>query len=221
MDANRLQGIGMTSRRTRERLAARLGDAGIRDVHVLNVIRQIPRHLFVDEALASRAYEDTALPIGHGQTISQPFVVARMTEILIRYGIPQKVLEVGTGSGYQAAVLAALVPQLHTIERIRALYSRSQDLFRQLGIHNVRQRLGDGHVGWPAAAPFDAILLTAAPAVIPQALFDQLEDGGQLLAPVGSDRAQQLIVYRRVGDQIEEEAVEAVTFVPMLEGTER
>lgn len=221
MDARRLRGIGMTSQRTRERLAARLGDAGIADVHVLNVIRQIPRHLFVDEALASRAYEDTALPIGHGQTISQPFVVARMTEILIRYGIPQKVLEIGTGSGYQAAVLAALVPQLFTIERIRALHTRSQSIFRQLGIHNIRQRLGDGHLGWPGEAPFDAILLTAAPAVIPPVLFDQLKDGGQLLAPVGDDRGQRLIVYRREGDEIHEEAVEAVTFVPMLEGTER
>ncbi len=221
MDAQHLQGIGMTSRRTRERLVARLGDAGITNVHVLNVMRQIPRHLFVDEALASRAYEDTALPIGHAQTISQPFVVARMTEILIQYGIPQKVLEIGTGSGYQAAVLAALVPQVHTIERIRALYLRAQRIFRELGIHNIRQRLGDGHEGWPGAAPFDAILLTAAPPMIPPVLFEQLAEGGQLLAPVGAGTDQQLVVYRRVDGEIEEQVVEPVSFVPMLGGTEQ
>ena len=220
MDGRRLQGIGMTSRRTRERLAARLGDAGIRDVHVLNVIRQIPRHLFVDEALASRAYEDTALPIGHGQTISQPFVVARMTEMLIRHGIPERVLEIGTGSGYQAAVLAALVGRVHTIERIRALHERSRRLFRQLGIANIRQRLGDGQAGWPAAAPFEAIVLTAAPAAIPQALFEQLAEGGRLLAPVGEAEAQELRVYHRDGEALVEEAGEAVSFVPMRGGTE-
>ena len=220
MDAHRLQGIGMTSRRTRERLAARLGDAGIRDVHVLNVIRQIPRHLFVDEALASRAYEDTALPIGYGQTISQPFVVARMTEILIRHGMPQRVLEVGTGSGYQACVLSALVERVHTIERIRALHERSRQLFRQLGMSNIRQRLGDGHAGWPGAAPFDAIVLTAAPTAIPQTLFEQLAEGGKLLAPVGDDRAQELRVYHREGESLVEEAVETVSFVPMRGGTE-
>jgi len=220
MDGHRLQGIGMTSRRTRERLAARLGDAGIRDVHVLNIIRQIPRHLFVDEALASRAYEDTALPIGHGQTISQPFVVARMTEILIRNGVPERVLEVGTGSGYQAAVLSALVERVHTIERIRALHERSRRLFRQLAITNIRQRLGDGHAGWSTAAPFDAIILTAAPQAIPQVLFEQLGEGGKLLAPVGDGDAQELRVYHRDGEALVEEAVESVSFVPMLGGTE-
>ncbi len=220
MDRHRRQGIGMTSRRTRERLAGRLGDAGIRDVHVLNVIRQIPRHLFVDEALASRAYEDTALPIGHGQTISQPFVVARMTEILIRHRIPGRVLEIGTGSGYQAAVLAALVDRVHTVERIRALYERSRALFRQLDIRNIRQRLSDGHEGWPAAGPFDAILLTAAPVVIPQTLFDQLAEHGELLAPVGSGDSQALRIHRRVEGAIETEDIEAVSFVPMLGGLE-
>ena len=220
MDMHRRDGIGMTSQRTRERLAARLGDAGIRDVHVLNVIRHIPRHLFVDEALASRAYEDTALPIGHGQTISQPFVVARMTEILIRYGIPDRVLEIGTGSGYQAAVLAALVKQVHTIERIRALHERSRGLFRQLGLRNIRTRLADGHDGWATAGPFNAILLTAAPAVIPEALFDQLAEEGELLAPVGDSEAQELRIYRRQGDRVVEEGVEPVSFVPMRAGTE-
>ncbi|MBY5268197.1 protein-L-isoaspartate(D-aspartate) O-methyltransferase [Spiribacter salinus] len=220
MDARRRDGIGMTSQRTRERLAGRLGDAGIRNVHVLNVIRQVPRHLFVDEALASRAYEDSSLPIGHGQTISQPFVVARMTEILIREGIPERILEIGTGSGYQAAVLAALVGQVHTIERIRALHERSRALFRQLGLSNIRQRLGDGHAGWASAGPFNAIILTAAPTVIPDPLLEQLAEGGELLAPVGDSQAQELRIYRRSGDTVVEEGVEAVSFVPMIAGTE-
>lgn len=220
MDDHRRQGIGMTSRRTRERLAGRLGDAGIRDARVLNVMRQIPRHLFVDEALASRAYEDTALPIGHGQTISQPFVVARMTEILIRDRIPSRVLEVGTGSGYQAAVLAALVDEVCTIERIRPLYERSRALFRQLGIGNIRQRLGDGFEGWPSAAPFDAIILTAAPETVPPALFEQLADDGQLMAPVGGGGTQELRVWHRRASAFDEQTVEAVSFVPMRGGIE-
>lgn len=220
MDTQRMQGIGMTSRRTRERLAARLESAGIQDSRVLNVIRQLPRHLFVDEALASRAYEDTALPIGHGQTLSQPFVVARMTEVLIRDGIPRHVLEVGTGSGYQAAVLAALVDRVDTIERIGALHERSRRLFRQLGIHNVRQRLGDGYAGWSAAAPFDAIVLTAAPEAVPAALFDQLADAGRLIAPVGGGGAQQLRVWHRQDGTLVEETIESVSFVPMRGGVE-
>ncbi|AGY91952.1 hypothetical protein SPICUR_04875 [Spiribacter curvatus] len=220
MDTQRMQGIGMTSRRTRERLAARLESAGVQDSRVLNVIRQLPRHLFVDEALASRAYEDTALPIGHGQTLSQPFVVARMTEVLIRDGIPRHVLEVGTGSGYQAAVLAALVDRVNTIERIGALHERSRRLFRQLGIHNVRQRLGDGYAGWSAAAPFDAIVLTAAPEAVPAALFDQLADEGRLIAPVGGGGAQELRVWHRQDGALVEETIESVSFVPMRGGIE-
>ena len=220
MDTRARDGIGMTSQRTRERLVARLGDAGIRDVHVLNCIRQVPRHLFVDEALASRAYEDTALPIGYGQTISQPFVVARMTEILIRYGIPERVLEIGTGSGYQAAILASLVGRVHTIERVRALHESSRQRFRELGFRNIRQRLGDGHEGWASAGPYNAIVLTAAPLEIPQTLLEQLAEGGQLLAPVGQSQAQELRIYERQGDQVEQRAVEPVSFVPMLGGTE-
>jgi protein-L-isoaspartate(D-aspartate) O-methyltransferase len=220
MDDQRRQGIGMTSRRTRERLAGRLGDAGIRDARVLNVMRQIPRHLFVDEALASRAYEDTALPIGHGQTISQPFVVARMTEILIRERIPSRILEVGTGSGYQAAVLAALVDEVCTIERIRALYARSRQLFRVLGTRNIRQRLGDGFEGWPSAAPFDAIILTAAPETVPPVLFEQVAEAGQLLAPVGDGGGQQLRVWHKRSGDFVEETIEAVSFVPMRAGVE-
>jgi protein-L-isoaspartate(D-aspartate) O-methyltransferase len=220
MDRQRLQGIGMTSRRTRERLAMRLGDAGIRDARVLNVIRQLPRHLFVDEALASRAYEDTALPIGHGQTLSQPFIVARMTETLIADSTPGHVLEVGTGSGYQAAVLSALVERVYTIERIRALHERSRALFRQLGIDNVRQRLGDGYAGWLAAGPFDAIVLTAAPAAVPEALFEQLTEGGRLIAPVGGDQGQELRVWHREDGALRETIIEPVSFVPMRGGVE-
>ena len=220
MDARRMQGIGMTSRRTRERLVARLENAGIEDRQVLNVICRIPRHLFVDEALASRAYEDTALPIGHGQTISQPFVVARMTEILIRDGIPGHVLEVGTGSGYQAAVLAALVDRVHTIERVGALHERSRRLFRQLGINNIRQRLGDGYAGWNAAGPFDAIVLTAAPETVPAALFEQLAEDGRLIAPVGGGGAQELRIWHRRDGALVEEMIEAVSFVPMRGGIE-
>ncbi len=210
----------MTSQRTRERLVGRLGDAGIRDVHVLNCIRQIPRHLFVDEALASRAYEDTALPIGYGQTISQPFVVARMTEIIIRHGIPDRVLEVGTGSGYQAAVLAMLVGRVHTIERIRALYDQTRQRFRALGYSNIRHRLGDGFEGWAAAGPYNAIILTAAPTVLPERLVEQLAPGGQLLAPVGDSSAQELRIYERQGDEVVMQSVEPVSFVPMLGGVE-
>lgn len=220
MDPRELSGIGMTSQRTRERLARRLGDAGIRDPRVLNVIRHLPRHLFVDEALASRAYEDTALPIGHGQTISQPFVVARMTEILIEHAVPAKVLEVGTGSGYQAAVLAALVPQIFTIERVRALHERSRRLFRDLRLYNIRQRLGDGYAGWPGEAPFDGIVLTAAPEIVPETLFEQLAVGGRMVAPVGPPGVQELRVYVREPHGVEQRAVEPVSFVPMREGLE-
>lgn len=220
MNGPRESGIGMTSQRTRERLGARLGDAGIANVHVLNVIRQLPRHRFVDEALASRAYEDTALPIGHGQTISQPFVVARMTEILLRGGFPERVLEIGTGSGYQAAVLAALCGRVYTIERIRELHDRARAIFRELGFDNIRQRFGDGYSGWQSAGPFDAILLTAAPHVVPEVLLNQLAEGGRLLAPIGDAHAQALRLYTREDGQIHEQTVEAVHFVPMLEGVE-
>lgn len=220
MNSAQKLGIGMTSQRTRERLAARLGDAGIANVHVLNVIRQLPRHRFVDEALASRAYEDTALPIGCGQTISQPFVVARMTELLLAGGFPKRVLEIGTGSGYQAAVLAALAERVHTIERIRELHDRSRRLFRELGFENIRQRFGDGFQGWASAGPFDAIVLTAAPSEVPAVLLDQLADGGRLLAPIGDAESQALRLYIREGKEIQTQVVESVFFVPMLEGVE-
>ncbi|MFC5741061.1 protein-L-isoaspartate(D-aspartate) O-methyltransferase [Dyella tabacisoli] len=214
-----LKGEGMTSQRARDRLAAKLKDEGIRDPRVLEVIRQLPRHHFIDQALHSRAYENTALPIGHGQTISQPWVVARMTEALIEFGLPQKVLEIGTGSGYQAVVLAALVPQLFTVERIEELLRQARRRFRQLGLSNIRSRHDDGKLGWPDEAPFDAIILTAAGDTIPTQLLDQLSPTGVLVAPVGSPSHQMLIRMRGdgQGDFIQEE-LGAVSFVPLLGG---
>src|ERR1700723_315685 len=182
MEGPRLSGIGMTSARTRERLVQRLQDQGIADRRGLDRIRNVPRHLFVDEALATRAYEDTALPIGFGQTISQPYVVARMTEALLAAGPAPKVLEIGTGSGYQTAVLSPLVADIYTIERIASLLGRARRSLRELKIRNVNFRHDDGNVGWAARAPYDGILLTAAPHKVPQALFDQLAMGGRLIA---------------------------------------
>jgi protein-L-isoaspartate(D-aspartate) O-methyltransferase len=214
-----LKGEGMTSQRARDRLAATLKDGGIRDPRVIEVIRSLPRHHFIDQALHSRAYENDALPIGHGQTISQPWVVARMTEALLEFGVPQKVLEIGTGSGYQAAVLAALVPQLFTVERIEALLRQARRRFRQLGLTNLRSRHDDGKLGWPDEAPFDAIILTAAGDTIPTRILDQLSPTGVLVAPVGSPSRQTLIRMRGdgQGDFVQEE-LGAVSFVPLLGG---
>ncbi len=211
-------GRGMTSQRARDRLVATLRAEGISDPRVLDVIRTTPRHLFMDEALAARAYENTALPIGLGQTISQPWVVARMTELLIEKRIPDRVLEVGTGSGYQAAVLAALVGTVYTVERIEELLRKARRLFRTLKLGNIRSRHDDGNIGWPAEAPFDAIVLTAAGETVPRALCDQLADGGVLVAPVGPPRGQRLVRWQRDGDQWQREAFEAVSFVPLLGG---
>jgi protein-L-isoaspartate(D-aspartate) O-methyltransferase len=212
-------GIGMTSLRTRERLIDRLRGEGIADARVIEAIRATPRHLFVDEALASRAYEDTALPIGHGQTISQPYIVACMTAAVIAEGIPQKVLEIGTGCGYQAAVLARLVPQVYSIERIRALLAGARRQLLELGLRNVSLRYGDGGAGWPELAPFDAIVLTAAPERVPPALFEQLMPQGRLIAPVGPRAVQELRVYTRTEQGIEFQALGAVSFVPFTAGT--
>lgn len=221
MDTHRVTGIGMTSQRTRGRLVARLGKAGITDVGVLNALEHVPRHLFVEEALASRAYEDTALPIGYGQTISQPFVVARMTQALVAGRELQKVLEVGTGSAYQAAVLANLVPYVFSIERLRPLYHRARCLMRELQLDNVRLRLGDGFEGWPGEAPFDGIILTAAPRAIPKALTEQLAPGGRLVAPVGKGGSQSLMVCDHTADQgVVCDEISRVSFVPMKQGLE-
>jgi protein-L-isoaspartate(D-aspartate) O-methyltransferase len=216
---NNRAGIGMTSARTRERLIQRLREQGISNPQVLDQIRNVPRHLFVDEALATRAYEDTALPIGHGQTISQPFVVARMTEALLEGGQPGKVLEIGTGCGYQTAVLAPLVRFVYSVERIAALLDRARVRLRELGIRNVHLRHGDGFQGWPAHGPYDGILMAAAPLALPQVLFEQLAPGGRLIAPVGPEGRQQLVRMTKRGDEMHSETLGLVSFVPLLKGT--
>jgi protein-L-isoaspartate(D-aspartate) O-methyltransferase len=212
------RGIGMTSQRTRERLIQRLKDEGIRSLRVLETIRNTPRHIFVDEALASRAYEDTALPIGHGQTISQPYIVARMTELLLEQGPLDTVLEVGTGSGYQTAVLAQLVNRVYSVERIRALQVQARARFQEMRLRNIRLRHTDGGMGLPEYAPFDGILVTAAPEGIPRALVDQLRPGGRMLLPIGNREAQALVRVTRTEDGYEKEILEPVTFVPLLGG---
>jgi protein-L-isoaspartate(D-aspartate) O-methyltransferase len=212
------RGLGMTSQRARDRLIERLKADGIADRRVLDVIGRLPRHLFMEEALASRAYEDTALPIGLGQTISQPWVVARMTEALIEPKIPDKVLEIGTGSGYQAAVLAALCGNVYTVERIEELLRDARRRFRKLGIDNIRSRHDDGKLGWPEFAPYDAIMLTAAGESVDPALFAQLAPDGVLVAPVGPAGAQRLLRYRREGEAWKAEMLGHVSFVPLLGG---
>ncbi len=213
-----LQGIGMTSQRTRDRLVARLREQGISDPQVLALMAEIPRHIFIDEALAHRAYEDTALPIGHGQTISQPFVVALMTQLLLQMQ-PRRVLEIGTGCGYQTAVLARLCDKVFSIERVAALLPRAQENLRMLGLRNVISQLGDGYQGWEVHAPFDAIIVTAAPPHIPPKLLDQLAEGGRMVVPVGGDGVQRLTVIDRTANGWEESTHEAVRFVPLLTGT--
>lgn len=215
---NEHRGIGMTSQRTRERMIRRLREAGIRNTRVLDVIRHTPRHLFVDEALAHRAYEDTALPIGHGQTISQPYMVARMTEIVLENDDPGKVLEIGTGSGYQAAVLAPLVPQVFSIERIMALHQLARQRYQTMGLHMIRVKCADGSLGWPEHAPFGTILLTAATEDIPQQLLHQLAIGGRLLAPLEQNGAQHLAIITRTAENYAREVREAVSFVPLRRG---
>ncbi len=208
----------MTSPRARDRMIERLRADGIRDERVLTAMRQVPRHLFIDEALASRAYEDTALPIGKSQTISQPWVVARMTEALLEYAMPGRVLEIGTGSGYQAAVLSLLVAEVYTVERIDELLRTARKRFRKLGFGNIRTRHDDGRSGWSEHAPFDAIVVTAAGATLDSALQSQLADGGVLVAPVGASGAQTLTRWRRTGDAWEQDALGQVVFVPLLPG---
>lgn len=212
------RGAGMTSQRARDRLIERLIADGIRDRRVLDVMRQLPRHLFIDEALASRAYEDTALPIGHGQTISQPWVVARMTEALIEAHLPRRVLEVGTGSGYQCAVLAQLVEQVYTVERIDEILRNARRRLRKVAIDNVRSRHADGRLGWAEEAPFDAIILTAAGTELEEILLDQLAPDGCLIAPIGPAGKQTLLRVRAGADGWVRESLGAVSFVPLLGG---
>ena len=229
-------GMGMTSQRVRDRLIERLREQNIRDERVLNAIRTVPRHLFVDEAFAARAYEDNALPIGHGQTISQPWVVARMTEALFEQDAaveaaaaddatpraafpPKKVLEVGTGSGYQAASLASLGLEVYTVERIGDLLRGARKRFRSLGLH-LRSKHDDGRIGWPEHAPYDAVLVTAAAPALVDALIEQLAPGGVLIAPVGGAGAQSLVKLRRNADgSVSSTELASVVFVPLLSGT--
>ena len=208
----------MTSSRTRERLIERLRAEGIRDDDVLEAIRSVPRHLLIDEALSHRAYEDTALPIGLGQTISQPYIVARMTQVLRAGRRLQKVLEIGTGSGYQTAVLARLAERVYTIERLEPLFKNARGQLLRLGVRNVQFKLGDGSLGWPDQAPYDGIIVTAAAATIPPALLEQLAVDARLVVPVGTGLAQELVVVQRTQTGYNRERLEAVSFVPLVEG---
>jgi protein-L-isoaspartate(D-aspartate) O-methyltransferase len=212
------RGIGMTSQGTRDRLVDTLRREGIKDERVLKAITQVPRHKFVDEALSSRAYENTALPIGQSQTISQPWIVARMTEAILDDGQPGKVLEVGTGSGYQAAILSHLVPKVFTVERIDELLKLARRRFHRLRLNNIYTRYADGHIGWPSQAPFDGIMVTAAAQSVPLELLEQLAVGGLLVIPVERSGQQRLITVRRTEDGFDETDLGAVVFVPLLSG---
>ncbi len=220
-DKQDILGIGMTSQRRRDQLIARLADKGVKHADILQVMRNMPRHLFIDEAMANRAYEDCSLPIGFGQTISQPFIVARMTEVLLAgpAGKPNKVLEVGTGSGYQTAILAMLVEQVFSVERLKELHLRAKKLLGQLQLSNVALDHSDGSWGWDKYAPYDGIIVTAAPEQIPEALLGQLAIGGRMVIPVGTvGKAQQLTVVERTAQGFEQEIIEVVSFVPFLNG---
>ena len=206
----------MTSARTRGRLVQRLIDQGIRSDAVLHQIKNVPRHLFVDEALASRAYEDTALPIGLGQTISQPFIVARMTEALLAGFEGESVLEIGTGCGYQTAILAPLVKKIHTVERIRELLIKTRQRLRELDIYNVQFRLGDGWEGWRKYGPYDGIIVTAAASSMPEKLLLQLAPGGRLIIPIGSKGEQDLTMVVNHPDRFEQVSLGSVSFVPLV-----
>lgn len=216
--SGRFEGSGMTSMRTRERLVCRLREDGITDENVLGAIRSVPRHIFVEEALATRAYEDIALPIGMGQTISQPFIVALMTQVIVASPTPSRVLEIGTGCGYQTAVLASLVARVYTVERIEVLLTRARQRLRALEVDNVWFKHGDGNAGWPECAPFDAVLATAAPPRLPDNLVEQLVVGGRLVIPIGDSRRQWLKVFTRTESGVEEDTIADVSFVPMLRG---
>ena len=221
MNDRHRNGIGMTSARTRDRLIERLKLEGITNAAVLERIRAVPRHLFVDEALASRAYEDTALPIGYGQTISQPYVVAAMTSALIEGcdGKLPRVLEIGTGCGYQTAVLAPFARHIYSVERIQPLIARARSLLAELKISNVSLRHADGWHGWRSQAPFNGIIVAAAPELVPPELYEQLDEGGRLVIPIGARGQQMLLRVTRVGTQFEREELLPVSFVPFVEGT--
>ena len=212
------RGIGMTSQRSRNRLVEQLRAMEIRSEEVLTVIGSTPRHIFVDEALASRAYDNTALPIGHNQTISQPYIVARMVEALLEDERPEKVLEIGTGCGYQTAILSKLVKQVYSIERIDALLARAREKFMALKCWNIRTKYGDGNLGWPDYAPFDGIIVSAAPMGVPAGLLEQLKLNGKLIIPVGRSGEQELLSIVKTRDGFMEKRLDWVSFVPMIEG---
>src|SRR5690554_6370425 len=214
-----IEGIGMTSRRTRLRLVQRLREAGIASDRVLEIICQVPRHIFLDEALSHRAYEDTSLPIGYGQTLSQPYIVARMTELLLAHE-PERVLESRIGSGYQTAVLSQAIREIFSVERIKSLQDRARVPLRPLNIRNQMLKHADGGMGWPEKGPFEGIIVTAAPVEVPRELLDQLADGGVLIAPVGEEN-QVLVEIIRRGDSFERRELEPVRFVPLLGGVVR
>ncbi|WP_092013110.1 protein-L-isoaspartate(D-aspartate) O-methyltransferase [Marinobacter daqiaonensis] len=214
-----IDGIGMTSRRTRMRLIQRLREAGISDERVLGAMEQVPRHIFLDEALSHRAYEDTSLPIGHSQTLSQPYIVARMTEVMMSAS-PKRVLELGTGSGYQTTILANLCEEVFSVERIKPLQDKARERMHLLRLRNVMLRLADGPMGWPDRAPFDGIMVTAAPRTLPEELLGQLSDGGVMVAPVGEEQ-QMLVKVTRQGSRFHTENIEPVRFVPLLAGVVR
>jgi protein-L-isoaspartate(D-aspartate) O-methyltransferase len=217
--ATELDGIGMTSRRTRMRLIQRLRESGIIDEQVLTAMSNVPRHIFLDEALAHRSYEDTALPIGYSQTLSQPYIVARMTEVLMRHK-PGRVLELGTGSGYQTAILAGLVDQVFSVERIKPLQDRARDRMKTLGLRNVLMKHADGGMGWAEKGPFDGIMVTAAPREVPEELKSQLADGGVMVVPIG-EHTQMLTEIVRHGNEFRVSEVEPVRFVPLQAGVIR
>ncbi|MDC2964602.1 protein-L-isoaspartate(D-aspartate) O-methyltransferase [Gammaproteobacteria bacterium] len=209
----------MTSRRTRNRLVVRLRDQGILDEKVLGVINEIPRHLFVDEALAHRAYEDTALPIGFNQTISQPYVVAKMTEALVCGPPKKRVLEIGTGSGYQTAILAELVEEVFSVERISGLIKRARRILGDIGYRNISFKHADGSLGWESQAPFDSIIITASPRTVPESLLNQLTDDGSVIVPIGDGNKQDLVLFKKTGADFTKTIMEPVKFVPLLAGT--
>lgn len=214
-----IAGIGMTSQRTRNRMVGRLRDRGIENESVLEALASVPRHLFVDEAMATRAYEDSSLPIGEGQTISQPYVVARMTEVLLEQGPLKKVLEVGTGSGYQAAILSQLVGTVYTVERIKNLLDKARHRFRALEYRNLQTRHSDGSWGWATNGPYEAIIVTAAPSSVPEPLLEQLTIGGRMIVPVGNQQRQQMLtVITRTKSGYERRELSDVKFVPFLTG---
>jgi protein-L-isoaspartate(D-aspartate) O-methyltransferase len=213
-------GIGMTSQRTRDRLADTLVEMGIKSNAVLDAIRKTPRHLFVDEALASRAYENTALPIGFSQTISQPYIVAKMTEALIKDRQLENVLEIGTGCGYQTVIMAQFAKRIYTVERINGLLIRARERFQKLGLTNIRSKHADGNIGWPTQAPFDGIIVAAAPIGVPDALKEQLAINGRLVIPVGKSGDQKLLLITRREEGFEEDIIDSVSFVPMLGGVD-